>query len=109
VLTQVRVAKLPDSPLKSRATRTVQIAGATFQRISEMVQAAQRMSDFMSRTFNVKVTDLFNMVARPGVVNAAEGVGFELVITKVNGVINELARLNRAIDEEAKNGTDKKE
>lgn len=103
VLTRIRLDKLTGSPLRARGERTLQIAGDAFMHVSSMVQSAQRMREFLNRTFNMDVRDLLGL--RSHVVDTVQGVGMELVIGRVKGVIDELGRLNAALDEEErKNG-----
>jgi hypothetical protein len=104
VLTQLRVEKLPGCRVKARAARTVQIAREAFQHISQMAQAARGMDGFMQRVFG---HGLAVYIDTPGK-QAAAGMGMELVIMRVRGIINELAAINAALDEEEKkNGEDR--
>lgn len=109
VLTRLRLQSAAHSALRSRGARTLQVAEESFVRVSDMVQSAQRMQEFMNRVFNMGIHDLLGL--RGPVADTVQGVGMELLIWRVKGVIDELGRLNAALDEEEKRhgkGTEKR-
>lgn len=101
-LTRMRVASLPATRVKARASMTMAHADRLFRHLTLVVQSANSLTSFLTEAMGVTVEDMFAYTGRPKIARGVAFAGVSAANDAVRNVLNELAAVNAAIDKEVK-------
>ena len=104
VLTRMRVAPLPATRVKARAVRVLEHADRLFMHLTLVVQSANSLTSFLTKAMGVTVDDIFAYTGRPKIARGVAFAGVSAANDAVRNVLNELAAVNAALNEEVKHG-----
>lgn len=103
VLTRIRAGAQKSSRIKARAERVVRSTDELYRHVSDIVATSTRLTGFMQKALGITVDDIFGMTGHERAARGAAYTGMALVIRSVESAIDELARVNKDM-EEVKNG-----
>lgn len=103
LLTRMRQAGIGGMRLKARASRILGNADRLFGNLSYTVSTATRALDFMGKATGHDIADVFALMGSEKLARGVVYAGMELINNEVSRMIDELAALNVAINNEVKN------
>lgn len=108
LITRARLHKVQRLRLKVQAQRVVDRSDSVFHNITVAVQLTQHTADLLRKAFGVTYDDLLELTGNHRAAHGLSYTGLTLLNKAIEKSIDDLAKVNAAIDKEQEHGEAKK-